>query len=200
MMEDNSPKTQVQLSRQRLKYFFTHCAIHAKRISDKKKLKTEMSERITRLKDLSAVNAAKGKARSPVMHELEKLERRVSEIIDMESKAKKDRKDLIDRLNQKIYEIQPPVNVKPFSDFEKISAKLDANAIKLNKIGHAEEKIEKEIKQEKSEITDIENKLKLLEERYKKLSKLKGTKKEDLQRVKNLIDKHKKTVNEIKSR
>ena len=188
----------LNLSPQRLKHFLIHCSLAANRIERKKELKQDISGRIHKIRQLSS--SQRGRPNKDVMLELEKLEKQVASIIDFQIKERTQREQLMKKLEEKMNSLNAPVSAKPLQDFERISARLQENAIKLNKIGAAEERIEKEIKEENSEIGEIEERLKSLEERYKRLSKLKSTKKSDLQRIKSIIDKHKKTLNEIKSK
>ncbi len=194
-MENNS---KLNLSPQRLKHFLIHCSLAAKKADRKKELKQDISGRIHKIRHLSS--SPRGRPNKEVMLELEKLEKQVGSIIDFQIKERTRREQLMKKLEEKMNAVNPAVSARPLQDFERISARLNENAIKLNKIGEAEKRIESKIKKEGSEIEEIEERLKSLEERYKRLSKLKSTKTSDLQRIKSIIDKHKKTLNEIKSK
>lgn len=191
MMEQDS---EIKISPERLKRFFTVLAITQKKISQKHSVKSDISERISKIKDLSAG----AKQKSEVMGELERLERKVGEIVENQQKSTSQNAELMRKLQEKIETVRPSPSAKPFADFERISTRLAENSVKLGKIGETEERIEKEIAGEKSEINQIEQKLKLLEQKFNKLKSQKGTKKEDLVRLKNLIDSNKKILNEIK--
>jgi len=192
MMEQTS---ELKLSPQRLKHFFAHLAITQKRVSQRRKITSELSERIGRIKEMTT-----GPKKSAVMEELEKLEKKVSEIVEMQMKTKQESSSLMQKLQEKIEAIQPKPSARPFEDFEKISSRLAENVVKLSRIGEAEQKLEGEVAEEKIDIGKIEVQLKVLEQRFNELKKTKGAKKEDLQRIKNLIETHKKTIKEIKSK
>jgi len=197
-MEQSS---ELKLSPARLKHFFTHCSLAAARIAKEQKLKKEMADRVKRLRELSLMNAsARGKEKSAIMEELARLEKRVGEIIDMQVKEKTSREALVHKLEEKILALQPKHSAKPLRDFERISARLAENVMKLNRIGEAGKKIEKTVEEEKSGLRHIELRLAALENEYKRLTKKKGTRKKELARVKSIIERHKKTIREIKSR
>ena len=103
--------------------------------------------------------------------------KKISEIVEMQIKAREESGSLMHKLEQRIGTIQPKPSARPFEDFEKISAKLSENVIKLTRIGEAEEKLEHEVGEEKTDIGKIEAQLKILEDRFDKLKKAKGTKK-----------------------
>jgi len=189
MMEQNS---ELKLSPQRLKHFLVHLAVTQKRISEKRRLREDFSGRIQRIRELAGVQK-----KSAVMEELEKLEKKVSEMIEVQQKS---RNELMQKLEGKIEAIQPKPSAKPFEDFERISSKLSENVMKLGRISEAEQKLEGEVAEEKIDIGKIEAQLKVLEQRFNGLKKAKGAKKEDLQRIRNLIETHKRTIKEIRSK
>jgi len=186
--------SEIKLSPQRLKHFITHIALTQKKLSEKQKVRLDISERIGKIKDLSAG----ARKKSEVMEELEKLEARIAEIVEMQTKAKSENTELMKKLQEKIEAIKPLPAAKPFEDFERISTRLSENVMKLGKISEVGEKIEREFAGEKSEIGQIEQRLKMLEQKFNKLKSKKGTKKEDLLRIRNLIESNKGILAQFK--
>ena len=169
---------------------FTHLAITQKRISQRQKSKSLISESIEKIRETVK--------KPEVIEELEKIERKVSELAEMQVRARNENELLLQRLQEKIGAVKPKPESRPFEDFERISSRLSENAIKLTRIGEAETKIESEFKEEKSEIQKVEERLALLERKFNILRTSKQAKKSDLDRIKSLIEKHKKTIKEIK--
>ncbi len=182
--------SETKLSAQSLKHFLTTLAVTQKRIAQKQRAKSQISDQIQRIKDLSAG----ARQKSAVMEELENLEKKVGEMVE----AQVVNSETMKKLQEKIQAINPAVSAKPFADFERISSRLSENVMKLGKIGETEERLEKEVAGERSEILAIEQKLKLLEQKFNNLKSKKGTKKEDLARLRSMIDSNKKILAEIK--
>ena len=190
-MEQNS---ETKISAAKLKNFFMHLAVTQKKLSQKQGIKSDISDRIEKIKELSSG----ARQKSAVMEELEKLEKKVSEIVEMQVKARTDNDAMLQKLQEKIGMIKP--SAKPFEDFERISSRLSENVLKLNKVGAIEQNIENEVREEKSEIEMIEDRLKVLESKFREMKASKKAKKSDLERVQALIEKHKRTIKEIKAK
>jgi len=184
--------SEIKISAQRLKHLIRHIALAEKKTMQKERSKAAITESIEKIRET---------VKHPeVMDELEKIEKKVSELVEMQAKARNANELMLQKLQQKIGFSMPAAEARPFSDFERISTKLSENAVKLNKIGETEEKIEKNVEEEKSGIQEIESRLKILESRFNKLKSSKKAKKSDLERIKSMIERHKKAIKEIKSR
>ncbi len=192
-------QAELKLSPKRLKHFFVHCSLSAKKLSEKQKLRSEFSGRLQKLKDMSLkTGPARGKSPN-VMSEIEKLEERIADLINIHAREKVERDALMRKLDESIKAVQPRQDVKPFRDFERISSRLAENVNKLSKVGEAEKRLEKEFKEEKGELENLEKHLNSLEKRYNELKKSRKNKK-DLERIRLMIEKHKKTISSMKQK
>ena len=182
----------AKLNSRSLTHLFISLAKSRKKILDRERKKKYVMQSIDRIREISE----KTTKRSAILEELQKIESKVSDLAEKQTSE-----DAMLRKLQEKYDVQPRQIVKSLGNFEEISHRLQDNVQKLKKI-EAEEvpKIEiiREEKDKIHELKQIEGQLRIIELKYNKL-KSKKQNLADLKRLKEMIDRYKKMITEMKS-
>lgn len=203
----------------RMKRFVTHLSSAAREAEERAAKKQEVKEKLERIK---AVSLNKRSTKQQIEHEIGSFESTVKEIIHDEEKIlEEQRKEtrqigelklMVENLSKKLIDIGREYARELEAKDEKIMELREALAsanIKISESGEERQKkidiIEKKLKQ-KSEapksrddhISEMEVHLKALEARHRDLKKKGKHKQADLDRVQNIIDKHKASIAKAK--
>jgi len=183
---------EIKLNPKSLTHLFKVLAASKKRISDKQRKKEEVMGSIEKIRQ-----AAERTAKKPlIFEELQKIESKVGELAEKQVQEE----FMLRKLQQKYGIEKPKPAVKSLEDFERISWRLGENVQKLKKIEEEEKPKVEVIREEKNrinEIKQIEGQLRIAEAKYNRLRKNRKYA-SDVKRLKELIDRYKKAIQEIK--
>lgn len=152
---------------------------------------------------------------------LQQLEQKISSLIEQEQLAcnrQQEQAALLFRLQEKIRQTQLQEKIKPFQDFEKISVAVDTTAqevavvketmttleaeekqkeLAIERVKELEEKIAEKTRKKREDVQEIEEQLSLLEEQLHQAEK--NAPKQQVRRIKSLIDLYKRKLMKIKN-
>ncbi len=199
------------------KHFFRHLCRAQAELSGKQIIKQQIETKVRAVK--SKVQQKKID-KDALMQQMEILETELKDMVDNERKIYANQAkeaELVNKLQEKVAQFDfSEAKIKPFEDFEKISAKLDENSRRIEKINQDVSQLsQKVVPQERvkileskvfvtsapsgSVIQEAERDLQSLEGRYAKLKKSGKYSKKDLARVEQLIANHKIKLVQLKS-
>jgi len=215
--EEKQPKT---FDKERLKGFITQLALASVRVDKKRQAKREVSEHIGRIKKL-ALN--KRSTKGEIESQMDILQDNIAKIIRDESKILdeqradtaliREMKKKIDVMNNRLIDMgkEYAANLEEKDvKIDELEAELGSSKSELEDAGYhidrkkrlaaVETRLKAKIQANKQEIKTYEEYIKKLEGRYKKIKAKGKHKKEDLQRVKKVIDTHKAKIKDLKKR
>jgi chromosome segregation ATPase len=201
----------TKLSGVRLKNFFISVCKTAKAVEDKKRQKADVARHLEKIKSLYT---EKGIDRKRIEDEMGALSSRMNEIIDKEkqmSTRQEDEDALLRKLQSRIEQIgvTPLPQTKEIEDFRKTSKFLQENISKIRelthqmaeeeseRLGQVEEKVNREFGMTEHEIKEIDEKLVLLENEYKRLRGA-GKNNKRIEKIGSKIKKQKEVLNKFR--
>jgi len=207
------------LSQKSFKKFLRHLALANERKQSKDVQVKLIESQVGKLKKLTA---SKKSSKKKVHEEIDKFHNQILDIIHKEDALLAQQKreaELLAELKTKIESMEKQMLTSDYKhsaetslsikEITKINEKLDRVSRdlkqKMQRIEELEVQEEKEVKEvsaaekrQTAKLIELEKQLKLVEQRYRALSKKKGTNKTQLKKLKTIIDSHKKQLKVIK--